>query len=275
MEIRMERNFRKTEDGRSIRSRAQNGLMSYGLSMLLPCPSVVEIAALHGYDFLRIDCEHAFLSYQEIRELMAAARLLGIPCQIRTPDLTNITALLGQEPAGIMIPHVESREAALAAVDCCKFAPSGRRGMDGSTRHMRCGGMKRAEYMDYANRTMDVIIQIESREGLRNIDEILSVEGIDMVATGRADLSQELGVPGEKNHPDVIEAENLIICKALEYGKIPTIAADSKARIAELAAMGVRCFLVGKDETLLSGAIKENLEKKKMNVKNDNNACQI
>ena len=85
-----------------------------------------------------------------------------------------------------------------------------------------------------------------------------------MVATGRADLSQELGVPGEKDHPDVIEAENRIIRKALEYGKIPTIAADSKERIAELAAMGVRCFLIGKDETLLSGAIKANLEKKKI-----------
>lgn len=257
----MRNGFTKIDDDKRIRSRAGNGLMSYGLSMLLPCPSVVEMAALYGYDFIRIDCEHALLSYPEIRELMAAARLLGIPCQIRTSDLTNITALLGQEPAGIMIPHVESREEALIAVNCCKFAPCGRRGMDGSVRHMRCGGMKREEYMEYANRTMDVIVQIESREGLFHIDEILSVEGIDMVATGRADLSQELGVPGKKNHPDVIEAENRIIRKALEYGKIPTIAADSEARIAELAAMGVRCFLIGKDETLLSGAIKENLEK--------------
>lgn len=261
----MRDDFTKTDDGRSIRGRTRKGLMSYGLSMLLPCPSVVEIAALHGYDFIRIDCEHALLSYPELRELMTAARLLGIPCQIRTTDLANITALLGQEPSGIMIPHVESREAALAAVDCCKFAPLGRRGMDGSTRHMRCGGMKRTEYMDYADRTMDLIVQIESREGLRHIDEILSVEGIDMVATGRADLSQELGVPGQKNHPDVIEAENLIIRKTLEYGKIPTIAADSEARIAELSAMGVRCFLIGKDETLLSSAIKENLEKKRIN----------
>lgn len=259
----MRNDFKISDDGR-IRSRAKNGLMSYGLSMILPCPSVVEMAALYGYDFIRIDCEHSLFSYQELRELMAAARLLGIPCQLRIPDLANITALLGQEPAGIMIPHVESRETALAAVECCKFAPCGRRGMDGSVRHMRCGGMKRTEYMEYANRTMDIIVQIESREGLRRIDEILSVEGIDMVATGRADLSQELGVPGEKDHPDVIEAENRIIRKALEYGKIPTIAADSKERIAELAAMGVRCFLIGKDETLLSGAIKANLEKKKI-----------
>ena len=244
--------------------RADAGKLSYGLSMLLPCTSVVEMAALYGYDFIRIDCEHAQLSPSEVRELLTAARLLGIPCQVRTADLAGITALLGQEPAGIMIPHVDSAELVRKAVEVCKFTPFGSRGMDGSARHMRCGGMKRLDYMEYANRSMDVIVQIESRSGIAQLDEILSVEGVDMVATGRADLSQDLGVPGEKNHRSVIEAEEEIIRKTLEHGKVPTIAADDRARIAELKEMGVCCFLVGKDETLLAGALRENLEKKRL-----------
>ena len=80
-----------------------------------------------------------------------------------------------------------------------------------------------------------------------------------MVATGRADLSQELGVPGQKDHPDVIRAENDIIKKAVQYGKIPAIAADSPERVQQLYEMGVRCFLIGKDERLLSKAIEQNL----------------
>lgn len=75
--------------------------------------------------------------------------------------------------------------------------------------------------MSYAQTNLNLIVQLESRAALENIDEILSVPGIDMVATGRADLSQELGVPGQKEHPDVIEAENFIIRRALEHHKVP------------------------------------------------------
>ncbi|MBQ7795697.1 MAG: hypothetical protein IJ374_03945 [Lachnospiraceae bacterium] len=245
--------------GRSIRSRAKEGLPSFGLSVVLPCSSVIELAAQAGYDFVRIDCEHALFGAEELRALLTTARLVGMPCQLRIPDLSMVTPLLGQEAGGIMLPHIESVEEARRAIDACKFAPVGNRGMDGNTRWMRCGGMSRSEYMEYSTETMDLIVQIESETGIEHIDEILSLEGIDMVATGRADLSQSLGVAGQKNHPRVIEAENYIIKKALEHHKIPTIAADSAKRVQELYEMGVRCFVVGKDEGLLSKAIKKNL----------------
>ena len=80
------------------------------LSVVLPCPSVIEMAALAGYDFVRIDWEHALFGAIELRELLNTARLVGMPCQVRVPELTMITPLLGQEPAGIMVPHVESEK---------------------------------------------------------------------------------------------------------------------------------------------------------------------
>lgn len=246
----------------TIRARVQAGLTSFGLSVVLPIPSVIELAVKAGYDFVRIDCEHSYMSPVELRGLLSTARLLGIPCQVRTPDAANLTPLLGQEPAAIMIPHVDSAAYARQIVDSCKFAPLGTRGMDAGTRSIRCGGMSRSEYMSYAARAQDVIVQIESRSAIQYIDEILSVEGVDMVATGRADLSQELGVAGQKDHPDVIEAENFIIQKMMEYGKIPTIAADTAQRVQQLYEMGVRCFLVGKDENLLDKALKKNLREK-------------
>lgn len=244
---------------KSLSARVRNGECCFGLSVVIPYPSVIELASLAGYDFVRIDWEHALFGAEELRALLTAARLMGMPCQIRVPNLTMIMPLLGQEPDGIMIPHTECAETARAAVEACRFAPLGRRGMDGNTRRIRCEGMGRAEYMDYAAENLDVIVQIESRPAMERIDEILSLEGISMAATGRADLSQELGVPGDKNHPDVIAAENFIISKTLEHGKIPAVAADSAGRVRELYDMGVRCFLTGKDEALLDKVIKRNL----------------
>ncbi len=250
----------------NIGERARQGKTSFGLSMLLPCPSVAELAKLAGYDFIRLDCEHSLMDASELRAVLTAARLTNIPCQVRVADLSGITPLLNLEPAGIMIPHVGSREEAEHAAVLCKFAPEGDRGMDGSTRRMRCEGMTRAEYMEYAKTHMDLIVQIESKEGLARIDEILSVSGVDMVATGRADLSQALGVPGEKNAPEVIEAEEYIIRKTLEHGKIPTIAADNADRVASLKQLGVNCFVIGKDETILAKSLADNLQKKTQKI---------
>lgn len=246
---------------RSVGSRIRDGECCFGLSVVLPCPQVIELAALAGYDFVRIDWEHAMFGEEKLRELLTTARLLKMPCQVRIPDLHGVTRILGQEPSGLMLPHVESGEEAAAIVDACRFAPLGRRGMDGNTRDMRCGGMSRAEYMEVSEENLDLIVQLESREAIERIDEILAVEGIDMAATGRADLSQELGVPGEKDHPDVVCAENMIIRKTLEHGKIPAIAADSPKRVQELYEMGVRCFLTGKDEALLAKGMKEKIRK--------------
>ena len=245
----------------SLKARIQAGCSCYGLAVVLPCPCVIELAALAGYDFVRIDCEHALMSPAELRLMLQTARLRGIPCQVRVPDLSSITPLLGQEPAGIMLPHTESAYDARCLADACRFSPTGRRGMDGNTRRIRCEGISREAYMAACDETLNLIIQMESRPALTHIDEILSVPGIDMVATGRADLSQELGVPGQKNHPTVVDAENFIIRKALEHGKIPTITAGSPQRIQELQQMGVRCFIIGKDEDLLDQGIRARIRR--------------
>ena len=72
-----------------------------------------------------------------------------------------------------------------------------------------------------------------------------------MVATGRNDLSQALGIPGQNTHPEVLKAEDMVILKAIENGKIPTLLVKNKARLEELKEKGVRCFTLGRDESLL------------------------
>lgn len=243
-----------------IRERAAAGLPSYGITISLMEPTMIEMAHCAGYDFVRIDCEHILYDNATLVNMLRTARLLGMPCQVRVDGLDRVTALLSLEASAIMVPHVESREAAMEAVNLVKYAPIGERGMDAGARLIRYGGMKRSEYIQRANQVTDLIVQIESKKAIEHIDEILSLDGIDMVATGKADLSQSLGVPGQKDHPDVLKAEEFIVKKALEHGKYTTLVADSRQRVEELMAMGVRCFLIGKDEPLAYKAIANKLK---------------
>ena len=244
---------------RSIRQRALLGLESYGLTLDMMSSTMVEMANAAGYHFVRIDREHTLMDDSILRQMLDTARLLGIPCQIRVNSLEDINCYLSLGASAIMVPHVESREQAQAAISAVKYAPLGDRGMTGGIRAVRFGQISREEYLRTANDTIDLIVQIESKTGIEHIDEILSLKGIDMVATGKADLSQSFGVPGQKKHPDVLAAEAFIVKKALEYHKIPTLVAENAARAAELKDMGVFCYLTGHDESIAFRAIKNNL----------------
>ena len=245
---------------KNIKERAAAGLCSYGLNVGLSDPVIVEMAARAGYDFIRIDCEHMLFDNGTLMDMIRAARLLDLPVQLRVPDLSNASALLDLGASGLMVPHTASRQIAEQAVQATKYAPYGQRGMSGASRALNFGQYKMSDYSTWANDDVTLIVQIEDKSGLENIDDILSVPGVDMVATGTNDLSQALGIPGQNSHPDVLAAEDLVIRKALEYGKYPTLMVKSKKRIQELKEKGVRCFSLGRDETLLFSAMKESLE---------------
>ena len=99
-------------------------------------------------------------------------------------------------------------------------------------------------------------VQIESREGLDNLEAIVQVPGIDMISSGKADLSQALGMPGETTSPEIASAEERIVKTALKYGKVPTLYAETPERFHRLYAMGVRCFIIGFDCGICMEAMK-------------------
>ena len=168
--------------GKNIQERARQGLTSFGLNLALSDPIIVEMAAQAGFDFIRIDTEHMLYDPGTLKAMIRTARLLDLPIQVRVPDMSQVTALLDQGVSGIMIPHCSSREVAEEAVDAVKYAPLGHRGMTGSSRALDFGKYSMSHYSQWANDEVALIVQIEDAEGLKNIDEILSVEGVDMVA---------------------------------------------------------------------------------------------
>ena len=250
-------------DKKNIRKRAQQGINSYGLNIALHDPSVVEMAARAGYDFVRVDCEHMMFGMDSLMEMIRTARLLGMPIQARITSIQQDSALLDFGVSALMLPHVSTPEKARAIVKAVKYAPLGERGMTTASRALNFGEYKMGEYCKTANDDVSVIIQIEDREGLENIDEILSVSGVDMVATGRNDLSQALNVPGQNTHPDVLAAEEMVIRKAIEHGKVPTLLVKNLARIQQLQGMGVHCFTIARDDGLLYSSLQKTLKEMK------------
>lgn len=249
---------------KNIKERAAAGLCSYGINIALSDPVVIEMASRAGFDFVRIDCEHMMFDDMTVMNMIRTARLLDLPVQLRVADLNKASALLDLGASGLMVPHTSSREIAEQAVFATKYAPLGQRGMTGSSRALNYGQYKLSDYATWANDDVALIVQIEDKAGLEHIDEILSVPGIDMVATGKNDLAQALGIPGQNTHPDVIAAEDMVIRKALEYGKYPTLLVKNKKRIQELYDKGVRCFSLARDESLLFSAMKDKVSELKL-----------
>lgn len=243
----------------SVLERARAGLCSYGLNLSIIDPVLLEIAKAAGYHFVRLDCEHGLFDNRTIADMLRLGRVLDLDVQVRVPALTQVTPLLDNGANGIMVPHVETREDLWNAEKAVKYPPEGERGLTGAARVLGFGRVGVSDYQEHANEKIALIAQIESKKGMENIDEILQQPGLDMVATGRNDLSQSLGLPGRKNDPSVLAAEDFIIRKTLEYGKFPTILCKSKARIQELYAKGVRCFSIARDDLLLKKALEGQL----------------
>ncbi len=246
------------KDG-NLKKRIKKGDIVFGLYVNITDPAIVEIAYYAGFDFIRIDCEHTLYDYSIVANMIRTASNIGLPAFVRVSDASDITRLLDFGASGIIIPHVSTREKAVDAVNLTKFAPLGERGMFSASRAMQYGTEEPIEFMSRANEEVSVIIQIEDQEALDNIDDILSVEGIDMIATGKGDLSQSLGVPGQPNHKKVLEAEEKVIQKAIEYGKMSTIIARTPERANALIKQGVSCISVGPDTSLLLKGLKDYL----------------
>ncbi len=229
-----------------------------GLYMSCADPSIVEFAGQAGFDFIRIDFEHSLLSYSELKEMVRVANLTGIFCQVRVVNLQDITKLLDFGVDGIVVPDVNDVSRAREAVLATKFYPIGARGVFPVGRCVKTSGKSNfGEYVANANEIVTLTVQIEDVNATDCLDEIASLDGIDMLASGKADISQSLGIPGKSTDSKVIDFERLILRKAIEHGKQAALMVGSKKNMDELISLGCKVFTVGPDEVLIAKAFKD------------------
>ncbi|MHC4169045.1 MAG: HpcH/HpaI aldolase family protein [Planctomycetota bacterium] len=200
-----------TELIRHFRQRISEGPV-FGPFSKTSDPAIVETLGCAGFDFIILDMEHGPNSIETVQNLIRAAQLSAMAPIVRVPsgDYEIIGKALDVGAGGVQVPQISCAEDVRAAVEHAKFAP---RGMRGVCRFVRAAGyssMKKADYFRRANEAL-VIIQIEGQAAIDNLDEILAVEGIDIVFVGPYDLSQSLGVPGEVEHPLVVEKMKEIV----------------------------------------------------------------
>jgi len=162
-------------------------------------PAYVFHAAQAGYDCIWLDLEHRAFTIHEIQSLMAISHLRDIDIMLRPPTLekTGLYRYLEEGAAGLLIPHVSTAEKAKMLVDAVKFPPIGDRGIDNAGLDADYNIHGADEYVAWANRETFLCVQIETPEGVRNVDAIAAVEGIDMIFVGPGDLGLRLRQSGE------------------------------------------------------------------------------
>ncbi len=162
-------------------------------------PAYVFHAARAGYDCIWLDLEHRALTIHEVQSMLAFSHLHDIDIMLRPPTLekTGLYRYLEDGAAGLLIPHVSTAEKAKMLVDAVKFPPLGDRGIDNAGLDADFNVHDADEYVAWANRETFLCVQIETPEGVRNVESIAAVKGVDMIFVGPGDLGLRLRQSGE------------------------------------------------------------------------------
>ncbi|MFQ6015665.1 MAG: HpcH/HpaI aldolase/citrate lyase family protein [Anaerolineae bacterium] len=183
-------------------------------------PAIAQILAAAGFDFIIIDMEHGTYNLETVAGIIRVARLCGICPIVRVPDPLYhlMSAPLDAGAQGLMIPRVESREVVEGIVQSVKYPPQGLRGCSTVRGHTDYRSVEVKEFLQFANEETLLVIQIERRRAVEEIEALLSVEGVDVALIGPRDLSISLGVPGESKHPIMMESTQKVVDTCRKYG---------------------------------------------------------
>ncbi len=204
-------------------------------------PAIIESAGYAGFDFIILDLEHGPNSTENLQNLIRAAQVTGMLPIVRVKE--KVPSLIGEVldigAGGIQVPQISNAGDVREVIKLARFAPEGMRGICCFVRAAGYSSVEKEKYFKEANNTL-IIIQLEGEEAINNIDEILDVEGFDIIFIGPYDLSQSLGVPGEVDHPLVVEKMEQIIKKCNEKGITVGTFTNSKEDAARWMKLGVR-----------------------------------
>ncbi|WP_394809257.1 HpcH/HpaI aldolase/citrate lyase family protein [Nitrosomonas sp.] len=199
----------------SLKSRLSRSELTIGSWVTLGHPSIAEIMAAAGFDWLVLDMEHSVLELSEVQSIIQVLDGKQCPAIVRLtsnhPD--QIKRVMDAGATGVMVPMIKSAADAKAAVEGVYYPPRGQRGV-GLARAQGYGNSFQA-YRQWLDENAVIVVMIEHVDAVKAIDSILAVPGIDAYIIGPYDLSGSMGRLGDLNHPDVQAA----IAQVLEAGR--------------------------------------------------------
>ncbi len=241
-----------------LKEALMNGKTVFGPFLKFTDPAVVEIMGFAGFDFVIIDQEHGPISIQSAQDMIRAAESVNINPIIRVAnnDESLILRALDIGAQGVEIPQINCKSDALRAVNSVKYSPQGDRGVCRYVRAANYSSMDKFKYFKSANKETMIIIHIEGVKGINNLDEILSVSGIDVVFIGPYDLSQSLGIPGKVNDSLVVEKMKEVVLKCKQHKIAVGTFADDVQTAKKWISLGVQYMSFSVDVGILYEASK-------------------
>lgn len=210
-----------------IKQRLKNGESLIGtLISIVEHADTAKIIKASGFDYMLIDNEHGAFDYSALANMCTVSKAIGFPAIIRIPEPNRecILKYMDMGAAGLMIPNCESAETAKKVVQYSKYAPLGNRGLSFARTHSDyVAPVSAEEYMRQTNEQTIILCQIESPVGVENVNEILSVDGVDVCFVGPYDLSQSYNLLGQFTHPTITGAIEKVVEAAKAKNKFSGI----------------------------------------------------
>lgn len=224
-------------------------------------PAMTEIVCQSGFDFVILDNEHTAMNKETLVQLVRVAEIHGVPAivRVRDDDTPQILQALDTGAYGVQVPNLRTAADARKAVDAMYYGPRGKRGFANTQRAAGYGMLEVGEYLRRVDENLLFVGYCETREAVENLDEILEVDGLDIVFMGPSDLSQAFGVIGQVNHPLVQDTMDRVIAKTQRAGRVAgTVASDGNAAKA-LIARGVRFIVMSSDHGMMAASARNML----------------
>jgi 2-dehydro-3-deoxyglucarate aldolase/4-hydroxy-2-oxoheptanedioate aldolase len=226
---------------------------AFGLGQFCDPKFIEMIGTVGGWDAVWLDQEHAGLTIEQISHAARAAKVVGLDCFVRLAPTDYATVMRPLEVGayGIMAAQVRSTKQAAQVIEWAKFYPQGMRGVNSSGVDGAFGTVPMADYMKQANDETYVIIQIEHKDALECVEEIAALKHLDALFIGPADLSQSMGLPGQLDHPKVIEAIERVAAACKKTGVAWTILPKDAALAKRCVELGCAMLSLGTDNVAL------------------------
>ena len=204
---------------------------------------IAVLFAQAGFDFFFIDLEHSCFSLETVSDMILAARAADIPVIVRPSSRKSAEYLsrpLDSGASGLLVPQIRTRQDAENVVKWCRYQPLGERGMGLSRQHTFFQGGDATDTMQRLNEEILIALQIEHKDAIENLSELLSVPGIDAAFVGPADLSASFGKPGQSDDPEIQNAIHQVIEVSEANGVVPGIHTSSVDKARFWAAEGMK-----------------------------------
>ena len=244
----------------TTKERLAKGEVVYGCGLqVYRAPEIPRAFAAAGFDYVFIDMEHGSFNLETAHDMIISCKLAGITPIVRVGEVqyTLCARLLDQGAQGIILPRVEDPKVLEQALSWLRFPPLGVRGFGINPTMVDYEARTMPEIIEHQNRETLCVVQFETVRAVEVADDLLSLKGFDVMMIGPADLSIALGVPGQFDHPKMIDTIDSVIDKCNKHGVVPGIQTRSVAMAKQWRDRAMRFIGVAAEHVFLLEKCRE------------------